>query len=154
MYSECLDFYKHWLEKLNRANTEENLVYLMRSTPYTVFLREIQTWMTKPIRNFEWTNFDARYEIRQINSYMELYNEGRIMHHCVATYKYSCIQGRCSIWSFSRYNLHNHRKRLLTIEVRDGSIVQAKGKNNSTKIESKYYEVLEILIWSHIIGAF
>ena len=139
---DAISFYKIWLKKLNREYTIENLHYFMSSTPFTVFLKELQVWSTAPILSFDEERYNARYEIRQINSVLELEAEGKVMHHCVGSYAYKCKEGRCSIWTFSKYNEENRRRRILTVEVVNQSIVQAKGTYNSIHIDSKDYSIL------------
>lgn len=94
----------------------------------------------KEFGNFTWSGHDfegfvylrnegkpneERFEIKQITSSKELLAEGKEQHHCVFSYKQSCISGRCSIWS-----LTVNGKRKVTIEVVDRKIVQAKGFAN------------------------
>ena len=59
----------------------------------------------------------------------ELVAEGRIMHHCVASYAYSCARGECSIWTLERRDQEGLEKHQ-TIEVRQSQIVQCRGKRN------------------------
>lgn len=65
------------------------------------------------------------YQIKQITTSKELLEEGRSQHHCVFSYKQSCINGVCSIWSLTL-----NGKRKVTIEVVNKRIVQAKGFAN------------------------
>ena len=139
---DTIAFYKNWLKRLNREYTIENLHYFMCSTPYTVLLKELQVWNTVKIAGYNNERYASRYEIRQINSVLELEAEGRVMHHCVASYAHKCKQGSCSIWTFSKYNAENRRRRILTVEVVNHKIVQAKGNRNSGDIESKDYSIL------------
>lgn len=95
----------------------------------------IQKWEHSKISNFEYTEGTEgresykRYIIRELTSTDDLVSEGRAMRHCVASYAYQCVNGRCSIWSLS---LHDKTGdwRLLTIEVVRGQITQMRGPQN------------------------
>ncbi|WP_223649051.1 PcfJ domain-containing protein [Hymenobacter psoromatis] len=64
--------------------------------------------------------------IRQLRSYPELLDEGRHMHHCVASYVHQCQRGRRGI-----YSLTFNGSRMLTLEITpDYQLVQARGKYN------------------------
>ena len=64
------------------------------------------------------------------------------MNHCVLTYANACRTGRCSIWSFSKYNSENRRRRILTLELCKNEIVQARSTYNRTRINAQDYEIL------------
>lgn len=70
-------------------------------------------------------NTSMPIEIRQLTKYTELINEGRAMHHCVATYHHACIQNSCYIFA-----LRIAGERKATIEVRGNRVVQARGHCN------------------------
>ena len=112
----------------------------MYSTPYRILLEELKVWRKRPMLNFHFEKGRTRYEIRQINSYLELRAEGRVMNHCVLTYANACRTGRCSIWSFSKYNSENRRRRILTLELCKNEIVQARGTYNRTRVNAQDYE--------------
>lgn len=82
-------------------------------------------WPGLPVPDFaggagEWVR------IRQLRSYPELLDEGRHMHHCVASYVRQCQRGRRGI-----YSLTFNGGRMLTLEVTpDYQLVQARGKYN------------------------
>jgi hypothetical protein len=70
------------------------------------------------------------WRIRQIKTGNELFREGERMHHCVASYKWSCTQGYVSIWSMTSEFPIGRLNRGVTMEVRDGRIVQCRGFAN------------------------
>lgn len=71
------------------------------------------------------------WTFHQITTGKELAAEGSAMRHCVFSYKASCIDGRCSIWSLTRTEPFQTPVRKLTIEVdRFGTIVQKRGLAN------------------------
>ncbi|HLJ54167.1 MAG TPA: PcfJ domain-containing protein [Chthonomonadaceae bacterium] len=82
----------------------------------------------------------AVWTVQELLSVRELHQEGRYMHHCVATYAGSCASGNCSIWSLRRRGAGDASgTRVLTIEVRNRTrtIVQARGRFNY--IPRNYY---------------
>jgi hypothetical protein len=70
--------------------------------------------------------------VREILNSKQLQEEGREMHHCVASYVGSCKHGRSAIYSLATVEGGSIRRRL-TIELRTDSriIVQARGKFNA-----------------------
>lgn len=95
-------------------------------------------WPTSGFGSFDWTegawasNSHRRWTIIELLSRKELYDEGRVMRHCVASYDNSCKFGGTSIWSLGVQRNLGRRKRVLTIEVanRMKSICQIRGKAN------------------------
>lgn len=73
-----------------------------------------------------------RWTIIELQSRKELYHEGQVMRHCVASYDNSCAFGGTSIWSMGIEQNLGRRKRVLTIEVANESkkICQIRGKAN------------------------
>lgn len=65
------------------------------------------------------------WSIVKIRTPLELVEEGETMSHCVASYVNQAMAGECSFWSFRRVGT-----RFLTIQVKHGAIVQARGKHN------------------------
>jgi hypothetical protein len=88
-------------------------------------------WHPTGIHGFHITesfqNRPRQWKIEELTNSKLLSDEGRAMHHCVSSYKYSASQGRCSIWS-----LKCDGERMITIEVNNSNklIVQARGKFN------------------------
>jgi hypothetical protein len=80
------------------------------------------------------TERKVTWTIRELRSGKELMEEGKAMHHCVATYAPVCARGTCSIWSLGFEESHEPvRRRIMTIEVNNEHrlIVQARGRFNS-----------------------
>ena len=88
------------------------------------------------------------WQIRELLSASELALEGRQLKHCVVTYVASCEAGLCSIWTMER-KLEIGFEKCQTIEVRDGAIVQCRGKRNRYPTASEY-QVLQA--WSRQTG--
>ena len=62
-------------------------------------------------------------------SFSALQNESKQQHHCIRTYAEKYANGKCDIY-FMRKN-ETPDKSLVTIEVKDGKIVQSRIKNNA-----------------------
>ena len=94
-------------------------------------------WEHSRYNDFEWQegSNESRnvkiWKITELLNSQELSAEGRVMHHCVASYAGSCFKGSSSIWSLSAEQ-HEGRFKYLTIEVdlRDKRIGQIRGPYN------------------------
>jgi hypothetical protein len=74
------------------------------------------------------------WRITEIVTRRELIEEGRAMHHCVASYQRYCARGQKSVWSLTVETVDSgYRDRVLTIAVsNDGRrVVQARGRCNA-----------------------
>ena len=72
------------------------------------------------------------YAVTELLTARELFEEGKAMGHCVASYAPACASGRSSIWSL-RMRIESGRVvRMATVEVRcrDGTIVQVRRRSN------------------------
>ena len=65
------------------------------------------------------------YETTELISTEELQSEGTTMLHCVASYYTQCVSGATSIWSMTVEDASGQVSRILTLQVQNGSIVQA-----------------------------
>lgn len=76
---------------------------------------------------------DGTWTVEELLCFEELFVEGSIMQHCVATYANACRRNRSSIWSI-KIRTGDQRKRVLTVEVipNERIIWQAKGRRNSS----------------------
>ena len=83
------------------------------------------------IRNFYYQENQTSklFIIRQLYNSYELHKEGKDLNHCVRTYDRICLHGKTFIFSL-RIVENEIENSLITIEVRDGKIFQAKGKYN------------------------
>ncbi len=88
------------------------------------------TWTTvQKLKNG--AEYDQVWGIQELLSDKELRKEGRAMHHCVGSYGHSIKQGTCSIWSLRYLDSLDAAKRIATIEVRAGKVVQVRGVCNA-----------------------
>jgi hypothetical protein len=71
------------------------------------------------------------WEIVELTSSSALRAEGRILHHCVASYAWRCRQGLSQIFSIRRQGSASSRP-MATVEVdpRQRAVVQARGLRN------------------------
>lgn len=93
-------------------------------------------WEGSQISDFEYEEGTGKnkriYTISQLVNSRELMDEGRAMHHCVASYVGSCMSGRSSIWSVKLIEGFEKPVRLVTVEVNSrNQIVQIRGKCNA-----------------------
>jgi len=121
-----------------KGRTPESLLrqVAMRHRDLAKFAQPEAEWASSGIPGFEFTQGselgDSRvWTINELLSSKALYAEGRVMHHCVASYAYACARGVSSIWTMhliERGALH----KVLTIEVnrRSRVVCQAKGPCN------------------------
>lgn len=107
------------------------------------------------LRKLEWKankeKFDLHFDFRddtyrciQLINGEQLYQEGHELEHCVITYAYSCANYICRIWSM-QINRKGVFKRLMTIEETNGTIVQARKKDNALPDE---YELSLLQDWA------
>lgn len=107
-------------------------------------------WEKLPIEGFERESGKGKWVILQLNTYLDLMEEGLAMHHCVGSYAYSCARGESSIWSLRRYDAEGEYQRMVTIEVTDErEITQACGPYNA---RPKDYEMQLIRHWAEVAG--
>jgi hypothetical protein len=69
------------------------------------------------------------YRCLQIKNGRELFQEGEVLHHCVATYYRSLLAGSCRIWSLQQKKADEFLH-FITIEESDGVVIQARKKDN------------------------
>jgi hypothetical protein len=101
-------------------------------------LKKLELWKGLPINNFTFENKKCVWGIKQLCSFKELVNEGRSMHHCVASYAERCSLGTSAIFHVSGCEKKDKSQKLIfssaTVEIRsaDRSICQIKGKCNAS----------------------
>jgi len=88
-------------------------------------------WERSKIDAFHFEQDGIAWSIEELLTPRQLYNEGRIMNHCVSDYVSVCARRKTSIWSL-KVQTGKRRRRQLTIEVLPKSkiIQQASGKHN------------------------
>jgi hypothetical protein len=113
------------------------------------------TWEGRDIPDFEVTltnNEKVTWKMTQIKTTKDLHAEGNAMHHCVYSYKQSCINGWCSIWSLKSYDKWGVEKRRLTIELGEGNYIrQIRGYANRL---AKPEEMKVVNMWTSRHGLY
>ena len=95
---------------------------------------KFESWIPSCIQSYSFYNKNEILEITidEITNNVDLKLEGRDLKHCVFSYNKRCKSGGTSIFSLKRISSKGEMKRTLTIEVRNSTIVQIKGKSNSS----------------------
>ncbi|MDO8640853.1 MAG: PcfJ domain-containing protein [Nitrosarchaeum sp.] len=102
-----------------------------------------QKWNHSKYQDFEYTEGieghknHKLFRITELCSGVDLKEEGRAMHHCVVSYVGSCLTGRTTIWSLTIHSCEGSF-RLLTLEVTNGSISQARGPYNRKPTQKEF----------------
>lgn len=96
------------------------------------------------VKNFTFTEGKNEkkkvWNIMEIINASDLYDEGKIMHHCVYSYLSSCLKGSCLIFSLRLFG-----QSMATIEVRNSVVVQIRGSYNSRPTDK---EIVIINNWA------
>ena len=147
------------LDYLEHMKFSSNDTYSLKGRTSITLQRAAQIWHGivfiedhKILRKLEWVGLpkeldlfftfkENEYKCIQLRSGEELYQEGEAMQHCVITYAHSSRQSHCTIWSLQIKNKTSY-SRILTIEVREKVIVQARKLKNDAP-RKKDMEVLK-----------
>jgi hypothetical protein len=132
-----------------QAVRAENAAFTLKGRPVDALRRRVEEWRRmverrERISGGTWAGLaleDVAYEaidegkraiwsFRQIKTGNDLFKEGERMRHCVAGYKAACMAGHSSIWSLSCEFPIGHVYRSVTMEIREGQIVQCRGFAN------------------------
>ncbi|MCB0836507.1 MAG: PcfJ domain-containing protein [Bacteroidetes bacterium] len=99
------------------------------------YLEINKIWPGFPVPDYDVPSADedenVYCRIEQITTARDLFYEGMMMRHCVASYKYNCVTQKLSIWSYRQYQ-DDKFQRLLTLAIdSQGKLLEVKGKHNS-----------------------
>jgi len=109
------------LQRVMEASAEYHRE-ISRPHPYVSYVWKAYGW------NWEWKDEDANiWSFVELTNGKELYNEGKAMRHCVATYASRCAAGYAAIVSL-RYG--EAQKVTLEVNPNTKKIVQARGRYN------------------------
>lgn len=99
--------------------------------------------IAKNIKSSEYQ--DNKYVIFPAKSYEDLVEESKQQNNCVRTYAERIVEGECYIYFMRK--LSDLNKSLVTVEVRDNTVVQKRTKNNeiTTKEQDKFLQKWELL---------
>lgn len=111
-------------------------------------IKELLKFETSKIKGYLKKMKDkSSIQIKQLTSNFALYDEGEQLGHCVGSYAYSCFEGRCTIWSYSKIE-DSESKKQLTIEInKDNTISEIRGSYNRFPSKS---EMSHIQRWSQV----
>ncbi len=157
--TDCVDFLEYMKYRSDRPYSLQGRTVRSLNRAIHEWHQRIYTDHNSTYLDAEWTAqadeldlhftyLEEDYACLQILSGKALDEEGKKMKHCVMTYAPSCIKRHCSIWSL-RSKKKNKFKPLLTLEVIDKTVVQARGVSN------KLPEPMEMVIvyeWAKRIG--
>ncbi|NDB35061.1 MAG: hypothetical protein EB023_06875 [Flavobacteriia bacterium] len=130
--NRSIDFKKKKLENLRReVETWHREIQVLKGTGYRL-------WKCLPdsgIKQYSIIHGDENYVIRQLNTNIELLEEGKSQHHCVGSYARNCIKNGSFIFSLRKVSKDPETEepletRIITIEVNRGRIIQQKGRYN------------------------
>ena len=99
------------------------------------FGSENLAWDGMEIPDWKWHDkvMKVDWKVKQLHTSKELFNEGRQMRHCVASYGQRCMQGQSAIFSMFLDDGINRPERKLTIEINSSKqLVQARGRMNKS----------------------
>jgi hypothetical protein len=83
-----------------------------------------------------------RYRFAEITSGDRLYFESKKLSHCVFSYVDRCISNHCRIWSMENLK-DGFYEPLITIEIRQGRIVQTQGQYNRMPTKQEYKLIIK-----------
>ncbi|MCL6265051.1 PcfJ domain-containing protein [Flagellimonas myxillae] len=102
------------------------------------------TWKS---HGLDWTYKEEEdiWEIKELNSGKALFQESKLMGHCVRTYVNKCVSGSSAIFSLTK-----NEEKMLTVEISPISlrIIQARGKFNRL---AEPHEKEIVRLWSETI---
>lgn len=105
--------------------------------------KDSRIWEKSHIKNYEHTieTTGETIKIEELLTGKEIYQEGKLMHHCVYSYASRCENGQTAIFSLSHaLNKSSTLEKAATIEVnlQTGMIVQFKAKYNAAPSAKAY----------------
>ena len=118
-----------WLRR-RMANWKEEALAELSIEPVSNEL----VWQPSDIPALDLVDGDVQWRIFELCNSWRLRNEGKQMHHCVASYAKYCSRGKSSIWTIRKTDLRtNSTRSMATIEVKRHArrIIQIRGKYNS-----------------------
>ncbi len=143
---DYIDFkaFKRKREFSLKGKTMNNLIAEIMAWHKTLATRrDINYWGRHSFERFAIKEFkivakSQKFRIKQVLTPLELFREGKELHHCVMSYLKKCRFNDCAIFSLRTINEQKEEIRLLTIEVRQHAIYQIKGLYNRSYNENEY----------------
>jgi hypothetical protein len=114
--------------------------------------RQNKAWKGIPVSDFLYETGEGFWEIKQLFTAQDLFNEGQKMKHCVASYASSCASGSCGIFNVSCIDkISEKAASLATVEIsRNKRLVQARAKCNKN-VEKGAMKVIKLWIVKNYI---
>ena len=159
--NDYIDFFRHVLRDAPSFSLKGRTlmsVALLRDQWHAelAFIREggDKKWVGSPIHDKTYvkhkrTENEITYKFEQIKNGRQLIKEGKEMKHCVAAYVEDCVRGNSSIWSVTKKDSYGPKKRALTVQVSNGTVVQARGKTNKSCTKE---EAAVLRFWGKDVG--
>lgn len=98
-----------------------------------------EKWEKSKLLDLQFIYDNKTFQCIELHSGESLYREGKELNHCVVTYTPQCKGGLCSIWSLRQWD--NQSKKffpILTLEIAEGKIIQARGLNDRLPLENEF----------------
>lgn len=147
---EYLDFFK-----VHVRNFQFNQYY--RNISPSAVLRRMQEWHLNmfdgDVSDYDRYNWEGSglndftvhhenciYIFQEIKTGLDLVNESIEMHHCVASYVESCMDGEIQIWSVKK-QVNVTFKSYITMEITQSKVTQARKKHNAELSEKEFFFV-------------
>ncbi|MBI2952659.1 PcfJ domain-containing protein [bacterium] len=101
----------------------------------------LEKWEPSKFREFSHTEIDSEtgrtftWAIHELLTSAQLAVEGRVMHHCVASYTRRCVSGEASIWSLrvqdmDAAELEPYNVLTIALDTKKRLVTQARGRYN------------------------
>jgi hypothetical protein len=138
---------KDWVSAINYVDYTE----AQYKSPWSWWMRKQEEWheaiRLNPKLRVGFTEWDTlvtefkheSYIIKPLNNSHLLYDEGKIMHHCVGGYSNQCVLGRSRIFSIQ----DNCGKRLATLEIRLRGGAGSYAHGDIDKSNNFYYDIAQ-----------
>jgi len=134
-----------------RIYKQQNLEAQLKGRPLSSILQRLAEWCEEQLKlkksgELTWETCgilplsktinengqNNRYQIVELLSKNELYEEGKKMGHCVASYANSCYKGVCGIFSLRKVTTTNTiTEATIEVNLKNMQVVQAKAKFNN-----------------------
>jgi hypothetical protein len=120
-----------------KGRTFNSLIKLSNEWHRTMQLKKFGNqnlnWVGLDIPDWTWHDKKTKsvWVVKQLLTSKELYNDGRRMRHCVASYGHRCLQGNSAIFSVMEDDGINPLQKYITVEINSGrELVHASARMN------------------------
>lgn len=120
-----------------KGRTFNSLIKLSNEWHRTMQLKKFGnqnlSWVGLDIPDWTWTDKKMKsvWTVKQLLTSKELYNDGKRMRHCVASYGHRCLQGNSAIFSVMEDDGVNQPQKFITVEINSGrELIHASARMN------------------------